>query len=107
MLAKTSYMYVLQRRSWLQAIERTQIFISVQYILLAVTGWKEPVESAQALQMEKLVSLQYLPSCCLKFLDIAVQKCQFPNAEVMATQNTGVKQYHDNCVGLPSSPQKR
>lgn len=82
-----------------------QTFIAVQYILLAVTGWKESVGSAQVLQMEKLVSL--LSPCCLKFLDIAVQKCQLPDAEVMATQNTSVKQYHDDCTGLPSSPQKR
>lgn len=67
-----------------------QIFVPVQYILLAVTGWKESVGSAQALQMEKLDSHQYLPPCYLKFLDISVQKCQFPEAKVMATQSTSV-----------------
>lgn len=77
----------------------------MQYILLAVTSWKESVGSAQVLQMDKLVSLQYLPLCCLKFLDTPVQKCQFPDAEVMASQSTSVKQYHDNSIGLPSSPQ--
>lgn len=102
---------MLQRRSWLQDTQRMQMCLADLYTYAVHFVSRNRLERISGVCSGSADGEAGFPSVfspsCLKFLDIPVENCQFPDAEVMATRSTSVKQYHDDCIGLPSSPQKR